>query len=199
MRMNHRMLIVAGSLLYGCVGASGPAGERPAPAGQLTLTTEAGTRFSGPPARIDIRFDHGGLARVELAMTVADAEGRTWALQAALPAAALDSLTLQAQLVQRPLQAGDANVQVSSHSGDVAAAEDGQLRARLQGGKIQGDVLGTTANLAASFAGAFAVTCALPIAGAPAPTEGGAPVLVVDEKFESSACKPYADLARRVP
>jgi hypothetical protein len=198
MRTKHRILVGAGSLLCGCVGASPPAGERPAPAGQLAVTTEAGTRFSGPPARIDIRFDNEGTPSVELAMTVADADNRTWALQASLQATALDSQILQAQLVNRPLQAGDATVQLSSQGSEPVTAAGGQLRARLQAGTIQGDVLGTTASLAASFAGPFVVTCAAPIAGAPAPTAGNAPALVVDEKFESQACKPYAGLARRV-
>lgn len=197
MRTKHQLLIVAGSLLCGCVGASTSGGERPAPAGQVAVTTEAGTQFTGSPARIDIRVDHNGSASIELAIAGADSDNRTWSLQAALPSAALDSLVIEAQLVKGPLKAGDATVQLSSSGGDPVLASGGQLRARLQGGKIQGDVLGTTSNLAASFAGALAVTCAAPAAGAPTPPNGGAPVLVVDEKFETAACKPYAELARR--
>ena len=59
-----------------------------------------------------------------------------------------------------------------------------------------------TDDQSATFAGEFVVTCAVPGASirASAPTPGGAgahPTLVVDEKFESALCKPYAGLAGR--
>lgn len=186
---------LAAAVLAGCMGG-GSSGERPAPPGPLTVSTTAGARFTGPPARIDIRHATPGAPTVELVMSAADDRGRTWALQAALPAESLTSLTLRAQLVQRPLQPGDATVQLTAAPASAAppteavTASAGQLQARLQHGRIEGSVTGATPELSATFAGPFAVTCAVP-------SESGSTTLVVDERLASPTCKPYADLTRR--
>lgn len=185
-------IAVACVSLAGCMSTTGPAGERPAPAGELVLTSAAGARFTGPAARIDIRHPEDGKPTVELVMSAVDGAGRTWALQAALPVEALDSLAIRAQLVQRSLQPGEATVQLSAPGASALAAGAGQLQARLNRGQLQGDVTGAGEEISATFAGPFAVTCAVPVAGG-----GGAPMLVVDEKFESPACKPFADLTQR--
>jgi hypothetical protein len=198
----HRSLLritiaaaLAAAALAGCMGG-GSSGERPAPPGPLTVSSTSGARFTGPPARIDVRHATPGAPTVELLMSAADDRGRTWALQAALPAESLTSLTLRAQLVQRPLQPGDATVQLTAPPASAApqngavTASAGQLQARLQHGRIEGSVTGTTPDLSATFAGPFAVTCAVP-------SQPGSTTLVVDEQLESPACKPYADLTRR--
>jgi hypothetical protein len=191
------MIVIPGMFLTGCMGGASSPGERPAPSGQLVLATEAGAQFTGPAARIDIRIDQAGHPTAELVLSVADGTGRTWALQAALSMESLDSLNLRAQLVQRPLQAGDATVQLVAPGTEAAVAAAGLLQAQLRSGVIEGAVSGASAEFAASFTGPFAVTCAVPIAGAPVPTSGGAVALAVDEKFESAGCKPYASLGQR--
>jgi hypothetical protein len=192
-----RMIVIPGIFLTSCVGGASSPAERPAPSGPLALTTEAGTRFTGPAARIDLRIDQAGQSTAELILSVADAAGRTWALQAALPMESLDSLDLRAQLVRRPLRAGDATVQLAAPGAEAVVAAAGRLQARLQRGMIEGDIKGASTELAASFTGPFVVTCAAPIAGAPVPVAGGAVPLAIDEMFESAGCKPYASLGQR--
>ena len=194
MRGHPRWIAIAGLALAGCLagcrGGTGAAGERPAPPGQLTVTGAAGGRFTGPAARVDIRHAGAGAPAVELVMSATDGTGRTWALQAALPAEALESLVLHARLVQRPLQVGDATVQLAAPGAEPVAAAAGLLQARLRDGQIEGAVTGAAAELDARFRGPFVVTCA-------APAAGGGSTLVVDEKLESPACRRHAGLGRR--
>jgi hypothetical protein len=189
MRGLVHIVVLAGATLTGCMGGASPPGDRTAPPGPLAVTSAAGVRFFGSAARVDIRHTGAGAPSVELLMSATDEGGRTWAVQAAPAAEFLDSLALRAQLVRRPLKVGEATVQLTAPRADASTAEAGLFEARLRGGMIDGAVSGAAPELAAVFAGPFVVTCAVPAGD-------GSSMLVVDERFTSPACKPYADLGR---
>jgi hypothetical protein len=197
MHKNIRNVVLAASCLAGCVGGTAPGSERPAGSGQLAVTTEAGARFTGPAARIDIRIDAAGTATAQLMMTGTDSGGRTWTLVSAVPMAKLELRHVHARVVVHPLQPGDATAQLATREGAVTLASAGQLDARLQDGKIVGELIGASPDIAASFAGAFAVTCATVAADGPVPANGER-ALIVDDKFASEDCRPYAGLNRQL-
>lgn len=173
--------------------------ERPAPPDRLVVTTKAGTRFTGPAARIDIR--HRRAAKppdVEVAFSASGIAGRTWAMQAMAPSEFLRTLTLTAQVVDRPLEAGHASLQVTFPDVDDASlASSGLLQLRLERARLVGEVSGASDEFAAVFEGPFVVTCAIPtLSIAPGPSsEQTQPALVIDERFESAPCKGHAALA----
>src|SRR5262245_18446014 len=113
---------VAGLAAGGCFGSAGPTDERPVPSAPLVLTTDTGERFSGPPARLDVRVDAAGQVTAELAVDVADAAGQHRAVLTALPASALAT----GAGAPGALRAADARVQL----------------VRLAGGQIEGTLDG---------------------------------------------------------
>ena len=191
---------VAGAMA--CDGqVAGPDIERPAPADRFIITTQAGSRFAGSSARVDIRYSDGERPDVEISFSASDRVGREWAVTAAAPAAFLRTLSMSAPLVNRPLALGDASVQLRSASEEPSFAGGGRIELHLNAGQLTGETSGVAGDFAAKFQGPFVVTCAVPAGslstGAPsAASENALPALIVDEKFESPLCKPYATLAR---
>lgn len=167
------------------------------------VTTNAGMRLTGAPARVEIKYlDVARAPKVEVFLSASDSVGRTWASQARVSSDFLETFTLSAQVVDRPLKPGNASIQVSRPGADASFAPSGLLNLHLQAGRLVGETSGMRDQFSAKFEGPFAVTCAVPAAsmavGAPAPTsENALPTLVVDEKFESALCKRYATLAGR--
>ena len=176
--------------------------EGVAPPDPFVVTTKAGARFTGPAARIDIRrVSEAERPDVEVAFSASGGSGRTWTAQSIAPSAFLDTLTLEARVTDGPLKTGDASVQASGGGGEAATAPAGWLRLSVARGRLSGEAGGMSDELAATFDGSFVVTCAVPATSletsAPSSGGNGAPTLIVDEKFESSLCKPYAALGGR--
>jgi hypothetical protein len=182
---------------------AGPENEQPAPPDQLVVTMKAGMRLTGAAARIDIKhLDVAKAPGIEVASSASDSLGRTWTIQAMAPSDFLETFTLSAQVVDRPLEPGKASVQLSLPGADTSFASFGLLKLRLQAGRLVGEVSGVDDEFSAEFEGPFTVTCAVPAASIAAEvpvsaSENGLPILVVDEKFESTLCKRYATLAGR--
>ena len=200
----HTLLIAALSL-EGCRETTvGPQDEGVAPPDPFVVTTMAGARFTGPAARIDIRrVSEAATPDVEVTFSASGNSGGTWAAQSMVPADFLETLTLVAPVVDGPLELGKAVVQGSQAGGETSSARSGVLRLSIRAGRLTGDTSGMDDRLAATFNGSFVVTCAVPAAsiGVTAPTagagRGAGTTLIVDEKFESPLCKPYAALAGR--
>src|SRR5262249_25305765 len=111
------LLVAAALVALAAAGCQQPAGapgiERPAPPGQFAAATSAGVRFAGPAARIDIRYvDPAGQPAVEVMFSAAGGAGETWSVQAAAPAAFLETQALTARVVDGPLAPGTATVQL---------------------------------------------------------------------------------------
>ena len=191
-------LVVAIAATGACGGSqvSPDQQERPAPPDRLMVTTKAGARFSGPAASIDIRFlNPTPEPDVEVAVSASGTGGRTWAMQVTPRSDFLRTFTLAADVIDRPLQPGYAGVQAASPGGDTSLASSGLVRLRLEGGRMTGEVVSNDERFAATFEGPFVATCAIPAAGtAPQSSATETPALVVDERFESPLCKPYAAL-----
>lgn len=174
-----------------------------APPDRFMVTTNTGMRLTGAAARVEIKYlDVARAPKVEVFLSASDSVGRTWASQARVSSDFLETLTLFAQVVDRPLQPGNAGVQVSRPGADASFAPSGLLKLRLQAGRLVGETSGMKDQFSAKFEGPFVVTCSVPAASmgaeAPAPTsENALPTLVVDQKFESALCKRYAPPADR--
>jgi hypothetical protein len=198
-------LAITALSLAGCRGTNvGPQeDEGVAPPDPFTVTTKIGARLTGPAARIDIRrVSEAHPPDVEITFSASGGSGRNWAAQLLAPPAFLDTLTLEAPVREGPLSTGEAAVQTSAAGAEVTAARAGRLRLAIAGGRLSGEASGMSDELSASFQGSFVVTCAAPAASleVSAPSSGARstpPTLVVDEKFESPLCKPYATLAGR--
>jgi hypothetical protein len=196
-------MTMAAAALGGSQWTAGLKNEEPAPPERFVVTTHAGMRFTGAAARVEIQpLDTARAPEIEVVLSAADSLGRTWAVQLMAPSDFLNTLTLSARVVDGPLQPGTANVQTSLPGADASFAPSGLLRLRLQAGWLVGEARGMTDEFSAEFEGPFVVTCAVPAAsmavGAPAPTsENALPTLIVDERFESTLCKPYKALAGR--
>lgn len=195
------MRTLAAMLLAALAGAAGAAPEAPASPDRLVVVLHGGARWTGAPARLDVRLpDAGGPPRIELAFAAADTEGRQWAVIAEAGPGFDPAREVELQVTDRPLAAGRASVQRQASAGPAERARSGLLRLRLQQGRIRGEAIGVGDRLAARFEGPLAVSCAVPasaLAAAPtAPQSSDMPApLVVDEKFASAACRPYAALA----
>jgi hypothetical protein len=194
---------MAAAAAGGSRSAAGSENEQAAPPDRFVVTTNAGMHLIGAAARIEIRHLAAAKApEVEVVLSASDSLGRRWAVHSRAPSDFLETLTLSAQVVDRPLKPGTASVQVSRPGADASFAPSGLLKLRLQAGRLVGEASGMKSEFSAKFAGPFVVTCAVPAAsmaaGAPAPTsENALPPLVVDEKFESAICKRYAALVGR--
>jgi hypothetical protein len=192
-------LLVATLGVGGCrQTAVGPSTELPAPPSPFLVTTNAGTQLSGAAARIDIRHaDAAKAPDVGIVFSASDASGRSWAAISLAPADFLKTHSLTARVVDGRLGPGTASVQTRlDHVDTIAPA--GLLSLRLYSGRLIGEASRMGDELAAKFEGPFVVTCAVPatsMAGAPMPSAGGGRAsLVVDEKFETTLCRPYATL-----
>lgn len=200
MRLLATMLLAAASA---APAAAGPASEAPAAPERLVVTLQAGARWTGAPARLDVRMrDDGSAPRVELALSAADGQGRHWAVVADAGPGFDGARELVLQVTDRPLATGQASVQRHGETGAAERARGGVLRLQLQHGRIRGTATGVGDRLAARFEGPVAVSCAVPpsaLAAAPAaPASPDMPApLVVDEQFVSAACRPFAELAAR--
>jgi hypothetical protein len=194
-------MTMAAAALGGSQWTAGLKNEEPAPPERFVVTTNAGVRHTGAAARVEIKYPDAAKApEVEVILWATNSLGQTWAVQLMAPSDFLNTLTLSAQVVDRPLQPGNASVQVSLPGADASFTPSGLLRLRLQAGRLVGEASGMTDEFSAEFEGPFVVTCAVPAAsmavGAPAPTsENALPTLVVDEMFESTLCKRYKALA----
>lgn len=181
-------------------GAGG--GESPAPPDPFVVTTGSGLRLTAAPARIDIKYrDPAQPPEIELFISALDASNRTWTALAAAPADFLETSSLSATVVDRPLQPGEASVSMGVAGGDASFGQAGLVELRLQGGRLVGEARGMNEQISAIFEGPIVVTCAVPPTAMPAssadpPTGGEASVLVVDERFESELCRRHAALAR---
>jgi hypothetical protein len=201
-RVTITTLLAAALAAAGCdrTDVAGPDHERPAPPNSFVVTTGAGVQLSGSAARIDIR--HADAAQppdVEISFSATGGGGGNWSVLTAAPAEFLQTLNLTARVVDGRVGPGTATVQGAAAGGEVAAASTGLLSLRLYAGRLSGEASRMEDALAARFDGPFIVTCSVPAASlagaAPAPAADGArPALIVDEAFESAACKPYATL-----
>ena len=200
---------IASSLLFSAIAAGGcrPSVvdsdvERTAPPDQFVVTTKAGMRLTGPAARIDIRHaGPAGTPDVEVFFSASGGSGQTWSVQSVASPDFLETHSLTARVVDGLLGPGKASVQMRPATAESTAATAGLLSLRLSAGRLVGDTSRMSDELAAAFDGPFVVTCAVPassaVAGAPAPAPNAQetrPTLIVDEKFESALCRPYAAL-----
>lgn len=175
--------------------------ERPAPPDRFVVETAEGRRLSGAPARIDIRhLDALQAPQIEVTVSAGDDEGQVWGFRAWAPSSFPGMPGFTAHIVRGPLGPGQAGVEHGRAAADTRSATGGTLQLALREGRLTGRAHANGAS--ARFEGPYAVSCAVP-ASAPAaaasaatPTpEAPLPVLVVDERFESPLCKPYAQLA----
>jgi len=202
---------IARSLLISAIAAGGcrpsvidPNSERAAPPDQFVVTTKAGMRLTGPAARIDVRHVvPAGTPEVEVFFSASGGSGQTWSVQSVASPDFLETHSLTARVVDGLLGPGKASVQMRPATADTTAATGGMLSLRLSAGRLVGDTSRMSDELAAAFDGPFVVTCAVPAspaggeAPAPAPiAQETRPTLIVDEKFESALCQPYAALGR---
>ena len=166
------------------------------------VTTAAGLRHTGPAAKVEIKYlDATKAPQVEVTFSASSSSGETWGAYSTAPPDFLETLTLSARVMDRPLKPGDASIQMSPRGGETSLAPSGLLSLRLLSGWMTGDATGMSDELAAKFEGPFVVTCAVPSSfmgvEAPASAEDGElPALVVDEKLESALCKRYVTLGR---
>jgi hypothetical protein len=194
-------IIMAAAAAGGSRWAAGPENEQAAPPDRFMVTTNVGIRLTGAAARVEIRHLAAAKApEVEVVLSASDSLGRRWAVQSRAPSDFLETLTLSAQVTDRPLKLGNASVQVSLPGTNASFAPSGLLKLHLQAGRLVGEASGMNDEFSAKFEGPFVVTCAVPAAsmaaGAPAATSENALLpLIVDEKFESALCKRYAALA----
>jgi hypothetical protein len=200
-RVTISLLLAAAVAAAGCdKTVVGPDHERPAPPNAFVVTTSAGTQLSGSAARIDIRHaDAATPPDVENSFSTTGGAGNTWSVLTAAPPEFLQTLSLTARVVDGRVGPGTANVQGAVEGADVTAAPGGLLSLRLHAGRLSGETSRMDDALAAHFEGPFIVTCAVPATSiegaAPAPSADSArPALIVDEAFESAACRPYATL-----
>ncbi|MSQ47070.1 MAG: hypothetical protein EXR78_01585 [Deltaproteobacteria bacterium] len=175
--------------------------EQPAAEAPFVVTTSVGPQLRGTAARVEIKYlDVAQAPQVEIVFSAADAADRLWAAQALPPADFLKTPTLSAQVVDRPLTLGTASVQVSQAGGDAVFSPGGLLTLQLRDGRLVGETREMGDEFSARFEGPFVVTCAVPATtltgDAPTPTSDNTlPILVVDERFESPLCQPFATLA----
>lgn len=180
------------------VAAVEPALEEPQPPDGFVVTTAAGQRLVGGPARIMIRFtDPTAPPVVEVAFSATDQAGRRWAAHVMATPALLATRSLSAMVVDRPLQAGEAAVEFERDGTEPAFATTGRLRLALRQGRLDGEADGMAEIMAARFAGPFVASCAIPPAAAmvTAPASADAPpALMVDNDFASPLCAPFRRL-----
>jgi hypothetical protein len=195
------MVIMAAAAAGGVRWTAGLENEQAAPPDRFVVTTNAGMRLIGAAAKVEIKYlDAAKAPAVEVVLSASDRLGRTWALLSTASSDFLETLTLSASVIARPLQSGNVSVQVNFLGADASFAPSGLLHLRLQAGRLVGETSGMSDDFAAKFEGPFVVTCAVPAdfmgAGAPTPTsENVLPLLIVDEKFESALCRRYIALA----
>ena len=180
----------------------GPEREQAAPPDRFLVTTATGQRHTGAAAKVEIKYlDATKAPQVEVTFSASSSSGDTWGAYSTVPPDFLETLTLSARVMDRPLEPGDASIQVSPQGGETSFAPSGRLNLHLLSGWLVGDASGMSDKFAAKFEGPVVVTCAVPssLMGVEAPTaaeDGELPTLVVDEKLESELCKRYATLGR---
>jgi hypothetical protein len=183
-------------------GTTLPKNELPAPPDRFVVTTGAGLRLTAAAARVDIKhWDAANAPEVEIFISASGGSGRVWVAQIAAPADFVNTLRLRAPVVDRPLEVGEATVSVTLRGGDITFASSGLVQLRLQARWVVGEASGMSKEFSAKFEGPLVVTCAVPAAALtarpPAPaSKRGLPMLVIDERFESTFCQRYAALAR---
>jgi hypothetical protein len=194
-------LLVTTTAVGGCRQPGvGSGEEQAAPADQFVVTTNAGARLSGPPARIEIRHvDEAKAPDVEVVFSASVGSGYTWSVHSVALPVFLETLSLAARVVDSPLEPGTASVQVALPNAEATAAPSGLLSFRLHAGRLVGEAGRMRDEFAARFDGPFVVTCAVPAAamasGAPESiAKITRPTLILDETFESALCRPYAAL-----
>lgn len=193
-------LAAASAATAGLAGAVAADDERAAPPDPFVVTTPAGMRLAGAPARLDIRHPQGGPVVAELTFSASDPAGRVWNARLLASAETIAKRRLSATISDRPLVAGRASVQTQSGDAEAVFARAGAIRVVLQAGRLTGETSGTSERFAARFEGPFAVSCAVPAAAltgaASSPAEPQGPgALVVDDSLASAPCRPYAALA----
>jgi hypothetical protein len=195
------LLIATGA---GCHrGPLAPGDEVAAPPDQFMVTTAAGV-LSGPAARIDIRHvDPSKPPDVEIAFSASGSSGRTWSVMLIAAPDFLQTQRITARVVDGLLREGQASVQVGAAGANVSAADSGLVSLSLHAGRLSGEARRVPDGFAADFEGPFVVSCAIPAssdAAAPAPVAGSPfAALVLDDRFESTLCRPFAGLRGSVP
>jgi hypothetical protein len=159
----------------------------------LLVTTADGTRFEGPPMRLDV--SEGAEVPVRATLIAHAPDGRSWSATFGLP---LSDLTRGAvSLERRPPAPGIGMVGVDDGRDDPQDFAAGRLTFALGGGHtVQGQTSTRPANGSATFSGQYVLGCWVrpPTIGQAVSGEGDGEVRVADAELTTPFCRALASL-----
>lgn len=192
MRTNHPVLATCVPFLIasGCGKTSSNRDERAV--AEFSGTTEDAVHFEGGPMQIEIYFSPG--ERVTVGFTARSIDGSdTWSGTVVTSSAELLAGRVSATISEKGvMNPGSAFAKRSD-----AIATTGTVSLSLKDRRIAGE-LKVDKNVGGTFSAKYLVMCRVPPAALGQPENGtgdpGSTQLVLDEKFASAQCKPFAAL-----